>query len=321
MSFRTMLLIAACFCPLSAVGENDAVSENDPRALIREARAWAQEVGESLWPGFADAPFSVLLVTEREERLYCHPRSLPGFLDRGRDPVLECRVQARAAQLPPAMLASFPLSDGVPAIVIGTPGATGKTERGWQLTLLHEHFHQQQYSQPGYFEGVDGLGLSGGDETGAWMLNYPFPYDRAETAAALDDMAQRLLDALEAEPEGSAAAAARYRQARESARNTVSETDWAYLEFQVWQEGVALWTELSLAKRIPELAAEAERLERGIKDALRDLKAENRRRLALYPLGAGEAMLLEAAGTDWQHLYWSQPFALAGALERLSEGR
>ena len=44
------------------------------------------------------------------------------------------------------------------------------------LTVLHEHFHQLQQSQPGYFQGVEALGLSGGDQTGMWMLNYPFPY-------------------------------------------------------------------------------------------------------------------------------------------------
>lgn len=313
MCFRLFLLLAVCLSPPTA-----ACDSTDPRTLIREARAWAQGAGEALWPGFVDTPFGVLLITEQEERLYCHPGPVPGFRDQVTDPVLACPVQTRTLQLAPNLLATFPLPDGIPAIVVGTPVATGKTDRAWQLTLLHEHFHQQQFSQPGYFEGVEQLDLSGGDQTGMWMLNYPFPYERPETTAALDLMAQRLLAALEARAgEDLAKAVDAYWQAREAARQTVSKADWAYLELQLWQEGVARWTELTLARRIPALAAEARELESGIFSVLRDLELAERQRLALYPLGAGEALLLEAASADWQEHYWSEPFALRGALQRL----
>jgi len=40
---------------------------------------------------------------------------------------------------------------------------------------MHEHFHQLQNGQPRYFQAVQDLGLSHGDNTGMWMLNYPFP--------------------------------------------------------------------------------------------------------------------------------------------------
>jgi hypothetical protein len=64
---------------------------------------------------------------------------------------------------------------GVATIVVGQPAHTGQTSTRWVLTALHEHFHQLQFSQPGYYPGVTALGLARGDTTGMWMLNHGFP--------------------------------------------------------------------------------------------------------------------------------------------------
>jgi hypothetical protein len=56
---------------------------------------------------------------------------------------------------------------------------------------MHEHFHQLQDSQPGLFQKIDELGLSHGDSSGMWMLNYPFPYEMpvvADNFAKLRDL-------------------------------------------------------------------------------------------------------------------------------------
>jgi hypothetical protein len=72
------------------------------------------------------------------------------------------------------------------------------------LTLLHEHLHQWQYSQPDYYAGVARLGLARGDTTGRWMLDYPFPYDSAPVRQAVHTLATALAGALEA-PAGTSA--------------------------------------------------------------------------------------------------------------------
>src|SRR2546426_10031760 len=73
---------------------------------------------------------------------------------------LEGAVSARKRVSPPALLATFPAVTGVTTIVIGEPTNTGKTSTEWVLTVLHEHFHQLEYSHPGYYAGVDSLRLS-----------------------------------------------------------------------------------------------------------------------------------------------------------------
>lgn len=86
----------------------------------------------------------------------------------------------RKRMYPIAMQATFPGVNGVNTIVIGHAELTAdKTSTRWVLTVLHEHFHQLVYSQPGYYADVEKLGLAHGDKTGMWMLNYPFPYDSA----------------------------------------------------------------------------------------------------------------------------------------------
>src|SRR5205823_11170202 len=48
------------------------------------------------------------------------------------------------------------------------------------ISMLHEHFHQLQDSQPNSYAETEALNLSHGDQTGMWMLNYAFPYDSPE---------------------------------------------------------------------------------------------------------------------------------------------
>ena len=295
---------------------------SDLRELMREAREIAELNGNRVWPRFSDAPFGILLVEKEEERLFCHEGPAREFEPLGVDPVLSCVSHYRSATFPPNLLASFPAVDGIATIVIGTPEATGKTPREWILTLLHEHFHQLQFSWPNYYPGIESLTLSGGDDTGMWMLNYPFPYRRAETSSAFRLLADRLVVAMNARGTDSFdEAILRYWQAREAARDTVTAADWKYVELQFWQEGVARWTEGAIAALTEGYVDAASEAERRILQELAELDLAQQGRLAVYPIGAGEAMLLDAAGPDWREQYWSEPFALGPQLKRLATSR
>ena len=103
----------------------------------------------------------------------------------------------RKRMYPTAMQATFPGVNGVNTIVIGQAELTAdKTSTRWVLTVLHEHFHQLVYSQPGYYADVEKLGVAHGDKTGMWMLNYPFQYDSARVQEKFTAMTHALLDAL-----------------------------------------------------------------------------------------------------------------------------
>lgn len=297
-------------------------AQQDLTRLIEDARFLVATSGEAIWPGFAATPAGVLLIDGDQERLYCHPGQ-PGpagdFSWGGMNAQTGCDVYVRDRVFPPNLLASFPAIDGVPTVVIGTPDATGLDTAQWTRTLVHERFHQLQYSWPGYYPGTRALGLHGDDETAQWMLNYPFPYADKAVATALESMAAGLADALSVDQsiDGTARAEAirRYVGARDDAAALLSAADWRYVEFQMWQEGVAAWTEAAVWEHAGEAGPP---LRDRLATTLKELDVADLARVSFYALGAGEAALLDTAGDEWRALYWQEPFQLGRSIKRLS---
>ena len=303
-----------------------ALAEAD-RAAIVEAARLAAVVGDSLWAGWREVPLAILLVTPEREFLVGHPRPSADFLPLRRDRALGATLHHRARVFPPNLLATFPAVGGIPTIVVGRPAETGKGATAWALTILHERFHQLQMSRPGYFEGVGGLGLARGDTTGSWMLDYPFPYDDAIVRGRYVDLASHLLRALEhAGTPDFDRRVERYEEARDRFRESLSADDYRYFQFQLWQEGVARYTELAVAERaatagepaaafraLPgyeSYADAAARLRREIHQGLQTSMLSTDRRVAFYPLGAATALLLDLVAPGWRDRYFAEPFAL-----------
>ena len=291
----------------------------DDRIRIAEAFRLSDAIGDSIWPGSTSAPFAVLLVTPEREFLVRHPRPSSDFTRLGYDSLLKSDVFVRARTLAPNLLATFPAVGGVPTIVVGQPTATGKSSTEWVLTLVHEHFHQLQTSRPDYQARVAALGLAHGDGTGMWMLNYAFPYDSAVVQSRVAALAAQLDSALlatSADERRSHWLAAQV--ARAALRAALTRDDDRYLAFQMWQEGVARYTELLAARfaahrftpsgtfrTLPDFIpfdAAASRIEAGIHTGLRAPLSE-RRRVAFYPLGAAYALALDEMEGGWRRRY------------------
>src|SRR5690606_10038020 len=145
-----------------------------------------------------DVPFAVLLVTPEHEFLVRHPDPSDDFRRvTAYDSLLESAVYVRDRQFPLNLLATFPAVSDLPTVVVGRPAQTGKTSTFWAITLLHEHFHQLQYAQSDYAEAVASLDLAGEDQTGMWMLNYPFPYDSSAIVEPFSNYRDELLRTLQ----------------------------------------------------------------------------------------------------------------------------
>ena len=304
-----------------------ALSQVD-RVRIAEAFRVADAVGDRVWPEWSKVPFVVLLVTPEREFLLRHPKPSGDFTRAGKDDLLECDVWYRPRQYPTNLLATFPAVNGISTVVIGQAENTdAKTSTRWVLTLLHEHFHQLQNSQPGYYSGVDTLGLARGDTTGMWMLNYPFPYATPEVKDQFAATSRALAQAIKARQEpafGDLFVA--YVQARESFRSLLSADDYKYFAFQVWQEGVARYTEY----RVAELAAEEYRPSKAFRELkdyqpfaeaakdvmqrieqdLETVQLDVAQRTAVYSFGAGEGLALDHARPGWRKLYFERRFTL-----------
>jgi len=280
-----------------------------PLTLYAEARGIAENAGEALWPGFANAPFQIILIEGELEYLVCGEGPGEGFEPAGLDPATGCEIRRRDRQFNPGFLASFPAADFIPTIVVGTSEATGLTPDGWRIVLLHEHFHQMQDSRPGAYQAVLALDLHGGDQTGMWMLDYPFPYQDEAVSNAHRRVADAALLALRANDAEFERKFLTYIAARTQFLSALDEADMRYWEFQLWREGVARWTELEIARRAG-LHAEADRQWDRLIDDLESVTLSGWQRTAVYASGAADAELLERAGINWRDRYWSEPYAL-----------
>lgn len=301
------MLLAAQAGPASQPPASSARDALGP--LLVDVRKFAAAEGEALWPGYGTAPFEFLLVEEKQETLLCRDRVPTGFVGDGRDPATGCQRHVRPRTLlSDKLLAAMPLFGPPPTIVMGTPQTTGRTPASWLRTILHEHFHQWQFTLPDYFARVDALDLKGGDTSGMWVLNYAFPYERPDVVASQAAASNALADAVAARgsPDFNARLEA-YLARRRAFEKAAGPDNWRYIDFQLWQEGVSRWTEIKLGKAYPDaaVAASAAVLEERTLSALRAPDLAGQRREFVYAFGAAEAMLLDACGPQWRKSYVS----------------
>jgi hypothetical protein len=314
----------------SKTGDQQApkLSPTDRTRLVETFRL-ADQLGERIWTGWNKAPFAVLLVTPEHEFLIRHPQPSPDFQNLGFDRELNSDVLYRKRTMSPSFLATFPAIRGsmISTIVVGQAANTSvKSSTPWVITLLHEHFHQLQDSQPNFYADVNALNLARGDESGMWMLNYAFPYDRLEVQQQFLAMSKLLAAAVRAPKQQRAHRVRDYLAARRKFQELVEPDDYKYLAFQFWKEGIARYTEYRLAqlaarnyrptkqfRALPDyrsFADEARTLHEGIFRQLQTQKLGESRREVVYSLGAAEGLLLDQIKPGWRRRYFVQKFDL-----------
>ncbi len=299
---------------------------------MEEVYRLASTVQDDIWHEWSKAPFALLLVRPDHEFLVHHPHATNNFDTAGFDKDLNSYLMYRKRLFAQNLLATFPAINMYSTIVVGQPEQTNITNStAWIVTVLHEHFHQLQMSQPNYYADTEALGLSRGDKTGMWMLNYPFPYDSAIVQEKFSAMCVALSEALSASDEQLPAKLKAFREARTAFKNVLSPDDYKYFSFQLWQEGIARYTEWRVAKLAAEkhtpskelqslkdykpFAAIADSLNSKILRDLPKLPLADGQRVVFYTFGAAEAMLLDRANPKWQEHYLTKKFDLEAYYE------
>jgi hypothetical protein len=320
-SLSTLLLAIAVFAqtPSPQVLVEDAVR-------IREFYRLASQIQDQIWTNWGQVPAPLLLVTPETEFLTHHPAPPKDFKAVGDG------FYARPRQFPTNLLATFPAFGPPSVIVIGEPKNTSsKTSTPWLVTLMHEHFHQLQNAQPGYFQAVQDLGLSGGDTTGMWMLNYPFPYEKPVVARSFAKLRDLLLSAVnETDNDKAANLAQQYIQERKTFFAQLSPGDKKYLNFQLWQEGIARYTQIKAAEAAapyqatPEYAAlvdfepfskYAAKARTETLNELRQADLREWKRTVVYSFGAAEGLLLDRINPKWKDEYFKRPLSMDAFFE------
>ena len=320
---KTLSLTVCILSLLSGCATTPAAPQVDPFLLhsIKSAHDQAASTGSKIWPNYDEAPFGLLVTLEEREVLFCHGSIVDGFSALPPDPITNCDLQERANVFPKNLLAAMPIVEGVSTIVMGTPQSTGRDEPSWTRTIFHEHFHQYQSTFDSYYQRLDELNLSNGDNTGMWMLNYPFPYEDESFNAALLKAAHELHEAITQSDSSFQEDVSVYLKARQELEASVSASDWKYLELQLWAEGVARWTEIEIAMRSSDhkVAESGDSLKQRTISSLLALDATKSGREIAYPYGAGEAMLLDRCNPTWRQDY-SAVMSLGALVKAIDPG-
>ena len=231
-----MVFLLSVFPP--AFSQTPKIPETD-RIRLAEAFRLGEELGDALWPKWSQAPFGVLLVTAEHEFLVRHLHPTSDFTLIGYDSLLKSNIYFRKRTQPTSFLATFPAVGGISTIVVGQAENTqAKTSTPWVVTLLHEHFHQLQESQPNTFADINALNLSRGDQTGMWMLNFPFPYETPEMKQQFTLLARALVEALQSKSKTDFSKKLQtYLRTRADLKQMLNADDYKYMSFQLWKEG------------------------------------------------------------------------------------
>jgi hypothetical protein len=316
-------LVACLILSAAAVAQDNPNPQlpKDDATRVREFYRIASQVQDSVWPGWSKIPSPLLLVTPDTEFLTHHPSPPPDMKK------IADGFYARPRQFPTNFQATFPAFGPPSVIVIGEPENTeSKTSTPWLFTVMHEHFHQLQNAQPGYFDAVNALNLSQGDTTGMWMLNFPFPYEKPEVIGGFAHLRDLLLRALEENDQGKFAELAKeYVSQRRKFFGALSPDDRKYFNFQLWQEGIARYTEVKSAEACAACRSSAEfaslkdyepfasfaaRTRKKTLDELRQADLAAWKRVVVYSFGAAEGFLLDRINPNWKDAYFKQMLSL-----------
>lgn len=322
------LLMISIFLVSSVLAQDKPGIPEIDRIRLAEAFKISEKIGNQMWENWDKTPFVVLLVTPDHEFLIRHPEPSTDFTAIGYDSLLKSNIYFRKRQYPTNFLATFPAVNGVSTIVVGQAENTyKKTSTPWVITVLHEHFHQLQDTQPNIYKDIEALNLARGDTTGMWMLNFPFPYEKKEVKTRFAQLTKILSDALQTTDKTELAAkVSEYLKVRKELQEMISPDDYNYLSFQLWKEGIARYTEFHVANLAAAKFKPSKRF-RGLKDfesfetvakqlkeaTLRELtayKIENEKRELFYAFGASEGFLLDKINPKWRPHYFTDKFYL-----------
>jgi len=327
MSRRSFLLLFIFIFHFVSFSQAKPAIPDIDRILIAEVYRIGEKLQDKVWPDWSTAPFGMLFMTDEYEFLIRHPKPNDEFTSIGYDKLLKSEVFVRPRKFQKNLLATFPAFDATPVIVVGKAENTAdKTSTRWVFVILHEHFHQLQYSRPDYNSSVSALGLSGKDPSGMWQLNYPFPYKRPEVAMKFKEITAQLLAAYEAADADRKQKLDTYLASRRQFASMLSPDDFRYASFQLWQEGIARYTQLQMArlaaqklrpsknfralKDFTSFGAESQRLFEATTDEMHRLDLTEWQRTVFYPVGAFEGLLLDRVNPNWRERYFADKFAL-----------
>ncbi|MBX7044645.1 MAG: hypothetical protein K1X86_02310 [Ignavibacteria bacterium] len=321
----SLLFLFVIFFSLKGFPQTEIRFEDKVR--INEAIKISQFVSDNIWKGWSKTDFAILFISDSLEYLINHPKPSEDFTQSYFDSYLGAKIYVRKKIFQSNFLATFPAVNGVNTVVVGTPENTGRKSLTWVITLLHEHFHQYQFGYEKYQKALDKLDLKDGDESGMWILNYKFPYEDTVVNKAFNELKTKLVSAYQSiNTKSFRKKTAEYLKSKKDFEKIVSKKDSKYLEFQLWQEGIARCTEYDILaylvkndymlsgdfKSLNDYEPIADNYTKRLKrldEEINKVTLYENQRDCVYSFGAIEGLILNKYMPNWREKYFKNIFS------------
>ena len=168
-----------------------------------------------------------------------------------------------------------------------------------------------------------------------WMLNYPFPYSDSTVTAQYKKYVSALSKTLaEISTKSFKSSFGEYVRERRRLQQALSSSDYRYFSFQIWQEGLARYTEYKFlellikyqpskeVRRLPDyISFEKYRQEVYQKQfsQITDCSLEKSRRVCFYAVGFAEGLILDKLNPSWRERYLTDRFYIERYSEQFQE--
>lgn len=213
-------------------------------SLIKTTEYIITHYGDSLWENISSTPLRILLITDSLEYLFNHSSPDKSFELFKYDTLLNTNIYVRQRRFPPFLRATFPAVNGTDCIVVGNPENTRKSDEDWIIMLLHEHFHLYQGANPKYNENISVLSHKIANESQNWMLDYNFPYNDTTINELFKDYVFSIFESyISLNKNNFIQKVELYLANQAEIKNHLAPNDYDYFQFQIWQEGIATYTE------------------------------------------------------------------------------
>lgn len=213
-------------------------------ALIRTTDYIIHHFGDSIWDNISKTPLRMLLITDSLEYLFNHDNPGTSFEWCQYDSILNTNIYVRPKKFPPFLRATFPAVNGIDCIVAGNPQNTEKSDEDWIIMLLHEHFHLYQNENPQYKENIALLAQRISKGANNWMLDYDFPYNDTTINELFKEYSHSVNETCNSLNKNNFNEEVKQCVTdRSEIQEHLSPDDCDYFRFQIWQEGIATYTE------------------------------------------------------------------------------
>jgi hypothetical protein len=273
--------------------------------------------GDSIWENISKTPLRILLVSDSLEFLFNHSKPSKDFKLFTYDPVLRTNIYIRNRIFPTYLLAAFPAVNSVDCIVVGSPNNVNRKDEDWIIALLHEHFHVYQGTSLLYKKTKKVLGKKFEKKCPNWMLDYNFPYNKESVINLFNKYSNliyetyRTLDKKDLKKKIN-----QYKLVEIEIQNSLTQDDYDYFIFQIWQEGIARYTEFRYLKLLNinkkylkdvyslDYTSKEKKLVNTCISRLLNNDLQSNKRHIFYSLGLLKGIINDKTYPKWQNSYF-----------------